>query len=402
MITSRTGGLALPATDTLGGFTAAQLLRLCDVVGLGQDDAETYAQVLSDSLGAVSGRPLDLSPPSPTFLSDDHTPVEYSLSFVPGAAPSLRVLVEPGCAAAGLKANGRTGLRAIRTMAGHWGFGTEQLDLLEDLFLPPSPAGPLALWCALELRPGGTPKLKVYLNPSARGADRAAETIGEALTRLGHKDAFAALPPADGYPFFALDLGDWAAPRLKIYLRHNRLSAADVGGLCRLDPGPSPEVLEDFLRVAAGFDTPDRVFGSSPYDAQLTGRPGLTCHSFTETTVAGPTGFTLHIPVRDYVRDDAEAHERAVALLARHGMDTTTLGHALAAVTERRPEDGSGLIAYLALAHEQGRPPRVTAYISSEAYAVRLPQDRPGGQLPLGALSSAVQRASDPDRPSLT
>jgi hypothetical protein len=32
-----------------------------------------------------------------------------------------------------------------------------------------------------------------------------------------------------------------------------------------------------------------------------------------------------------------------------------------------------GLIAYLALAHQQGRPPRVTAYLSSEAYAVRPP-----------------------------
>jgi hypothetical protein len=32
-----------------------------------------------------------------------------------------------------------------------------------------------------------------------------------------------------------------------------------------------------------------------------------------------------------------------------------------------------GLIAYLALAHQRDRAPRVTAYLSSEAYAVRPP-----------------------------
>ncbi len=42
-------------------------------------------------------------------------------------------------------------------MAQHWGFDTQRLDELDDLFFPPSPEGPLALWCALELRPGGAP-----------------------------------------------------------------------------------------------------------------------------------------------------------------------------------------------------------------------------------------------------
>jgi hypothetical protein len=45
-------------------------------------------------------------------------------------------------------------------------------------------------------------------------------------------------------------------------------------------------------------------------------------------------------------------------------------------VTGRRPEDGVGLIAYLALAHQQDRAPRVTAYLSAEAYAVRPPVAR--------------------------
>ena len=197
-------------TDTLGGHTTRQLRNLCETVGLGDRDREVYARTLTEMLGAAADRPLDLPPPNPTFLSDDHTPVEFSLSFVPGAAPALRVLLEPGCAAGGLAQNGRLGLRAVREMAARWGFATDRLDELEDLFLPPSPKGPLALWCALELRPGGVPKVKVYLNPAATGQKRAATTVREALSRLGHRDAFAALPPHDRHLFFALDLGDWA------------------------------------------------------------------------------------------------------------------------------------------------------------------------------------------------
>ena len=108
-------------------------------------------------------------------------------------------------------------------------------------------------------------------------------------------------------------------------------------------------------------------------EARLLGRPALTCHAFTGTETGRPSGFTLHIPVRHYARHDGEALARATTLLGRYGMDTVPLWRALAAVTSRRPEDGVGLLAYLALAHQQGRPPRVTAYISSEAYHVRPP-----------------------------
>ncbi|MFV0137837.1 tryptophan dimethylallyltransferase family protein [Streptomyces sp. HMX87] len=356
-----------PGTPTLGAFTSGQLRRLCGVVGLSDADAETYAQVLTDSLGPVAGRPLDLPPANRTFLSDDHTPVEFSLSFQRGADPALRVLVEPGCGAGSLAAAGRAGLATVRAMARRWRFSTAELDDLQDLFLPDSPRGTLALWCALELRPGGVPKVKVYLDPSASGPERAAATVREALRRLGHRHAAPALPEADGYPFFALDLGDWQEPRAKVYLRHDGLTAVRAGRLSRMDPGPAAAGIEGFFRTAAGA-------GSG--DSRLSRRPGLTCHSFTDTAAAHPTGFTLHVPVRDYVRHDGEALARAVSALRRHGLDSGVLARSLAAVTERRPEDGVGLIAYLALAHQHGRPPRVTAYVSSEAYAVRPPVAR--------------------------
>ncbi|WP_380284340.1 tryptophan dimethylallyltransferase family protein [Kitasatospora purpeofusca] len=352
------------AARTLGEFTAGQLRRLCGVVGLGEDDARTYADVLTEFLGAQSGRRLDLPPSGRTSLSDDHTPVEYSLAFRPDGPPELRVLLEPGGGTGTLEENGRAGLAAVRAMSRRWGFATACLDKLEEILLPPDPHGPLALWCALELRPGGVPRVKVYLNPAARGASRAAVTVREALDRIGHHRAFEGLPPGDGYPFLALDLGDWELPRVKVYVRHPDLSAAAAGELSRMPDGPSAAALREFAAAAAGT-------GSA--DTALSGLPVLSCQAFTETEADRPSGFTLHVPVRDYVRHDGEALDRAVALLGRYGMDPAPLLRALPSLTGRRPQDGVGLIAYLALAHQRGLPPRLTVYLSAEAYRVRPP-----------------------------
>ncbi|POX54827.1 prenyltransferase [Streptomyces sp. Ru71] len=346
---------------TLGERTAGQLRRLAAVVGLDPDDADAYADALLTLLGPVAQRPLDLPPPSATFLSDDHTPVEFSLSFTPGAAPVLRVLLDPGCGAGSLARAGRVGLEAVRAMARRWNFGTDRLEELADLFLPSTVEGPLALWCALELRPGGTPQVKVYLNPAAGGPEAAAATVREALHRLGHGKAYDALPSADRPLFFALDLGDWAEPRVKVYLAHHGLTAAEAGGLSRMAPGPAPAEIEEFFTLAGGMD------------ARLDRRPGQSCHAFTETATGLPSGFTLYVPVREHVAHDGEALERARTLLTRYGIDPAPLARSLSAVTTRRLTDGVGLVAYLALAHQHGRPPRVTVYVSSECYRIRPP-----------------------------
>ncbi|WP_435613155.1 tryptophan dimethylallyltransferase family protein [Streptomyces sp. bgisy159] len=363
----RHGAPAVPDADTLGGHTTRQLLRLCEVVGLGDDDASVYARTLLRSLGPVAGRPLDLPPATPSFLSDDHTPVEFSLSFVPDAAPTLRVLLEPGCGAGTLAQNGRTGLEFLRDAARRWDFATDRLDELTDLFFPEKPEGPLALWLALELRPGGVPQVKAYLNPAAAGDDRSAATMREALHRLGHRSAFEVLPEGDRHLFLALDLGDWEEPRAKVYLAHHDMSAPEAGLLCRMPGGPSPEDIEAVFRVAGGLDTGDGA------DGRLSRRPVQSCHAFTETSTALPSGFTLYVPVRDYAAHDGEALARATALLDRYGMDTGPLRGAVSALTRRRLEDGVGLIAYLSVAHQSGRPPRATVYLSSEAYQVRPP-----------------------------
>ncbi|WP_333740357.1 tryptophan dimethylallyltransferase family protein [Streptomyces sp. IBSBF 2806] len=387
----RAGSAGASPVATLGGHAARQLLRLGENVGLSAADCEGYARTLVEALGPVARRPLELPPPSRSFLSDDHTPVEFSVSCEPGAAPSLRVLLEPGAGEQDLTHNGRTGLRVLREMAQRWGFTTDPLDEVEDLFFPSSPQGPLALWCALELRPGGIPKVKVYLNSAAAGRGRAARTVRRALKRLGHGEAYASLPEHDRHLFFALDLGDWAEPRVKVYLAHDELSATQAGTLCRMDDGPHPAEIEEFFGIAAGHDSgvvtgdlgaeADRARGAREEGTgpRTVRRPVQTCHAFTDTGTGLPSGFTLYVPVRDYARHDGEALVRATTLLGRYGVDPTPVLRASTAISERRPEDGVGLVAYLGLAHQRGRPPRVTTYISSEAYEVRPPASASGG-----------------------
>ncbi|MEH0515531.1 tryptophan dimethylallyltransferase family protein [Streptomyces sp. B21-106] len=375
MTTPRPDAPGEPVAGTLGGHAARQLLRLSETAGLCAADSADYARTLLDVLGPLAQRPLELPPPSRSFLSDDHTPVEFSLSCEPGAPPTLRVLLEPGAGASDLTDNGNIGLRVIRDMGRRWGFGTDPLDELEDLFFPPSPQGPLALWCALELRAGGVPRVKAYLNPAASGEERAAKTVRQALKRLGHRKAFQALPDGDRHLFFALDLGDWAEPRVKVYLAHDDLSAAEAGALSRTGDGPDSAEIEEFFRIVAGKE----------HKPQLDRRPVQTCHAFTETRSGLPSGFTVYIPVRDYARHDGVALDRAAALHARYGIDPVTVRRASVAVTSRQPEDGVGLVAYLGLAHQRGRPPRVMTYISSEAYEIRPPTVLSPADLPAAA-----------------
>ncbi|HET9383346.1 MAG TPA: tryptophan dimethylallyltransferase family protein [Streptomyces sp.] len=370
-IPAPTGGYLLAPDDmpdgTLGGLVTGQVGRLCDAAGLGPADARGYADTIVEALGAPAGRPLILPPAAPTFLSDDHTPLEYSLSFTPDRAPVLRVLLDPGCGTGGLAESGRAGLDFVRRAARRWNFSTTRLDDLADLFLPPDPEGPLALWCALELRPGGVPKVKVYLNPAAKGAKRSAETVREALRRLGHRHAFDALPPGDRFLFFALDLGDWDDPRAKVYLAHQDVRAEDAAALSRTADAAGRTGLRDFFHAVTGADRhPDG-------EAALLRRPFQSCHAFTRTASCRPTGFTLYVPVRDHARHDGEALERAVTVLEHHGIDPRPLVRGVTAVTGRRLTDGVGLLSYVSLAHQRGRPPRVTVYLSAEAYRVRPP-----------------------------
>lgn len=223
------------------------------------------------------------------------------------------------------------------------------------------------MWLALELR-GMAPKAKVYLNPAASGPDASAHAVAEGLARLGYREGIgwlrrygvARYPERDAFPFFGLDLGDWAAPRVKVYVAHRSVTAADVAEMSRAVPGRHAHRVEEFVRLAAGA-------------VRLHRKPVISCFSFTRRASPRPTAHTVHVPIRDYVTDDRQARDRATTLMRLLGIDSGPLDAALAALTSRRLDNGAGLIAYLALSHADGQPPRVMAYLSTEAYRIRPP-----------------------------
>jgi DMATS type aromatic prenyltransferase len=344
---------------------SGQLSRLLAVVGL-EEQREIYERLLDELLGASGGWPVG-RPRWLSELSDDHSPIEYSLTFGDRCQVRLRVLVEPNEFTPSLTGSRDLGVRVLRNLAQRYKFSLERLDQLADLFLPESPRGPYALWYAAELKPNGIPDFKVYLNPGAQGQDRAMELIGEALGRLGFSGGRGWLshhvaprgPQLDRPMFFALDLGHWLHPRVKVYVAHEAVCAAEVGSIAEMAAGVRADAVERFCR---------QVAGTGPFTA----RPLISCYTLCDGDAQTPSAYTLHVPVRDYVPDDSVARHLALSAMRCLGCETPTLDAALSALTHRCLASGRGLIAYLAQVFAP-HPRRLTVYLSAEANAVLAP-----------------------------
>ncbi|MFD9938903.1 tryptophan dimethylallyltransferase family protein [Streptomyces massasporeus] len=366
----RTSSPAPPTAVTLGEHVRGQTRRICGVAGLAARGDGSALSDLLDLLGPAAHRPLGSGPPSRSFVCDDHSPVEFSLAFSAGSPVALRLLVEPGCSATTLEENGRLGRQALEALAARRDFSTEPVRRVEDLFFPPLMDGRFALWCAMDLRQDRPAGVKVYVNPQAHGRARSAQVTEEALNRFGFGGAWPALreramprgPDRDEILFFALDLGSWHTPRVKVYIAHHDITAAQAHTVSRLLPGEPAEQVGEFCHAVAGDPGP------------FVHRPLVSCLAYTERDRTHPSGHTVHVPVRDYAPDDEVARDRATAVLRRYGMDPGAVDSACAAMTSRRLRDGVGLIAYVSLVQSTWQPPRVNVYFSPEAYAVRPPR----------------------------
>ena len=353
----------MPVTS-LAAHVTDQLSRLCRVTGA---DPEMSARLVADLLGPAGPRPLDAGPAWPSDISDDHTPVEFSVAFHRhGGRPTLRILAEAAVADLAAPADLSSALAFLHRQAGRHPLTTARLDRVLDLFTTDRPQGLFGMWHSLILR--RTPEFKVYLNPEISGVSDADALVTEALGRLGVTHAYRAvreraLRPgevgaADRLTFFALDLHD-ADARIKLYVSQHDAGPDDVARAAALVDGVDPATVVDFCRLAAG---------PGPY----TGRPMISSYTFAPGADR-PIGYSLYVPIRSYVADDRDARDRTRAVLDRHGFDPDALDPAVAAVASRPLEDGVGLLAHVSLRLGPPRP-GVTVYLSSEAYHVNAPQ----------------------------
>ncbi len=359
------------APVTLFDHASRQLGELCRVAGFPADDGDPV-DVLRELLGAAGARPLTEPPLWPSDVADDATPVEFSVAFDESGDRAVRILGETIPQNPGHAANIHAAKRFLTHMAQRFDLRLDRFQAVEDLFLTERPQGKFALWFSVILRPGRAPALKVYFNPQVRGEHAAPGLVAEGLRRLGLSDAYETVTEhallrgaADRFSFFALDLDDGPLSRVKLYVSHDSAESGTVERAAGAVAGVNPLLVREFLTAAGG--------GTGPY----AGRPLISSYSFVEADAGRPGNYSLYLPIRDYVPDDAAARERVLAHFARAGLPAAELDRAIAAVTDRPMAAGVGLIAHVSL--RLGRfGTGTTVYLSSEAYAVAAPRTRVG------------------------
>lgn len=356
-------------TVSIRDFAVAQLQTLLRAVGIAEP-AQNAIKLLAEALGPGCLQPLSAVPHWPSHVADDHTPVEFSVALAQNEPPAVRMIVESIAEQPDNRANLAAALGVLDRLTTRHQLDLRQLDLVRDLFLPADPQGAFAFWYSLIIQPDAAPAIKVYLNPEVRGRESATALVSEALDRLGLSAAYPTVAGhalqregLDRFSFFALDLMDAKRARVKTYVSHDDAEIADVVRAAAATPDVDLELLEDVVTLACG--------GTGPF----TRRPLMSSYTFMSGDTDRPSGYSLYIPVRDYVQDDLEACERVLAIMARCGLDTAPFVMALASIVRRPLADGVGLIAHVSL--RLGRPrPGVTVYLSSEAYDVTPPRSK--------------------------
>lgn len=348
-----------------------QLHRLCAAVGLTQP--RRVLTLLRDVLGPAAERSVTEPPLWSSGVADDHTPIEFSVALDGKKDATLRILGE----SISTEPNPVTNLQAthtfINSMAERFRMSMNRFHRVQDLFLAADPPKHFALWYSLIFRTEEDPDVKIYFNPDARGRHRAPELIAEALRRLNLGEAYQTiirhavrpgqLGKGDRFSFFALDLHDRPRSRAKVYLSHYEAEAGDMMRASRAVYGIDPEQIEEFCSIIGG--------GAGPFRR----RPLVSSYTFVEGNTDRPSGYSLYLPIRDYVPDDEEALHRVKKVLRRYDLDSDVIERAIGAVARRPLHEDTGLIAHVSLRLGPASP-GVTVYLSSEAYRRPVAEER--------------------------
>jgi DMATS type aromatic prenyltransferase len=346
---------------SLHEHATGQLLRLCHAVGL-TGSGHSPAELLGDLLGAAGESRLSESSSWPSNVSDDTTPVEFSVAFDANGECSVRVLGET--------VGTYPEWQFLDSVADRLGLATDRFEAVRDLFLPGEQQGEFGLWYSLIFPPGGPPRLKVYLNPQVSGPEKAAGLVAEGMRRLGIEHAYETVQASaltrgtlDRFSFFALDLDDTPQSRVKLYITHEAAGIEDAERAASLVAGIDPMRIREFCAVLGG--------GNGRFQE----KPLISSYSFTGGDGIRPSSYGLYLPIRSYVPDDEVARARVLAVMAQYDIDSGVLDESIAAVSARPLRAGVGLIPHVSLrlgASGSG----ITVYLSSEAYSVMPPRRR--------------------------
>ena len=363
-------------------YSTTRFKALCQGAGFGSDtdNVVTTLRTLLDSCGDVSVR--SASSDWVSEISDDNTPIEFSVAIADGKA-EVRALFEPRGEKPTIAAYRAAGLEFNQRLERTFGAELTRFRDVQDLFLPQRMDGPFAVWSSVVFRQGQAPAFKAYFNPNAQGADNAPELVHEALHRLGLGRAWPSLSQhilargskLDELKYFALDLSSESQARVKVYVRHH---------------AASPEELE-FASVPAQSHVPGEALAfiraMSGGHARLKARAAFTCSSFAGEVHDRPLATTVYVPVCAYARDDARVRQRVRKYLVDQGGDPTLYDAILASYANRPLDTGVGMQSWVALRRHEEQV-RLTVYLATEANRVFEPGEVPA---PTGDYSTLAE-----------
>jgi DMATS type aromatic prenyltransferase len=300
-------------------------------------------------------------------VSDDLSPFEFSIAFKENRA-ELRVLLEAQGQEPTLESNWQAGLELNQYLAENFNINLDRFEQIKDLYVPTDAKSKLAMWHTVCFHPDKDPEFKLYLNPQAQGASKAAAVVEESLVRLGFNHAWIGLaevaaqrgPDQDQFVYFSLDLAADDRARVKVYLRHY---------------DATPEDLEKALSLAenhvAGNAT---AFCETMAEGHhlFSAKPAISCFSWVAGDDLTPSVGTLHLPVSNYVTDDRLVSDRLHLYFSQHGLPRSKYESAIEALATRSLDAGIGMHSYASLRQEK-EGQRVTIYLNPEVNQIISP-----------------------------
>lgn len=343
---------------------AKRLGRLVDALSLGESCAADVEEVFRGLIAPWSRlgiEPPGSEPPWFSEISDDNTPVEFSVTLSPRGS-EVRVLFEPQGEQPSLSSNRAAALAMHEELARDYGADLSRFRKVQDLFLPDELHGPFALWSAVVFARGKAPSFKAYFNTQARGVSQASLLVQEGLRRLGMPREWPRIakhmayrgPHLDELKYFALDLTSSAHSRVKVYVRHHESTPDELERAASLAGDAMPGGAASFARAVSG--------GTQCFSSRAT----FSCAAFTEDGDGLPPATTHYIPVCAYADNDAVVEQRVAKYLVDNRLDDAPYRRALRGFADRPLEAGVGMQSWVALRHWDGAP-RLTVYLGSES-----------------------------------
>lgn len=342
---------------TVLGIASAQLRALCEAVEAGPA-GEKFVELFDDLVERCGDRDADL-PPRWSGVTDDCTPFELSIAIRAGQ-PDVRVLVEAQVDPPSPASYWRSGLGVNEWFADRLDADLDRFATIADLFVPDEGAE-YAIWHGIELRGDGTMVPKIYLNPLARGVDRATVTMAEAVDRLGLARAWPAVArpigPESRPTHLSLDLTPEAA-RVKIYVR---------------SWDPSLEDLEEAYgrgRQGGSGDAASFCHGIAGL-SRMTRRPITATFHLSDPRSERPERVALHIPPFPYAWNDEVIRRRVIQVLTAFELPRNDYQRSIEALATGPLDRQRGLHSYLSFQRESDGGPRVTVYFGGRIYRDR-------------------------------